>query len=123
MKRKMNHRIFLKHNGAKAWVLDYSSGPKYHRVDGPAIEFADGNRHWYIHGKRHRIDGPAVEMLDGTKEWWIHGKLHREDGPAIEYGNGQKEWWLHDVPYSFDIWIKNVEITIEEKALLMLRYK
>ena len=23
----------------------------YHRTDGPAIEFANGDKHWYINGK------------------------------------------------------------------------
>ena len=34
--------------------------------------------------------------LEGNKEWWINGKRHRDDGPAIEYANGDKEWWLND---------------------------
>jgi hypothetical protein len=29
-------------------------------------------------GKLHREDGPAAEYGDGTKEWWINGKRHRE---------------------------------------------
>src|SRR6059058_3002005 len=24
-------------------------------------------------GKRHRTDGPAVEWPDGTREWWLEG--------------------------------------------------
>ncbi len=24
-------------------------------------------------GKKHRIEGPASEYFDGRKEWWIHG--------------------------------------------------
>jgi len=57
---------------------------KLHREDGPAIEFANGNKYWWIDGKRHREDGPAIEYNNGNKEWWINGKLHREDGPAVE---------------------------------------
>jgi len=28
-----------------------------------------------LHGKYHRIDGPAVEYPNGATEWWIKGKL------------------------------------------------
>jgi hypothetical protein len=30
-----------------------------------------------MNGKRHRIDGPASEYSDGTKEWWINGRLQK----------------------------------------------
>ena len=46
-------------------------------------------------GQLHRTDGPAIEYDNGTKEWYINGKLHRTDGPAIEYDNGSKEWWVN----------------------------
>jgi hypothetical protein len=26
---------------------------------------------WYINGKRHREDGPAIEYSDGDKYWYI----------------------------------------------------
>ena len=44
---------------------------KLHRLDGPAAEYADGDKHWYIDGKRHRLDGPASEYADGGKLWYI----------------------------------------------------
>jgi hypothetical protein len=66
----------------------------WHREDGPAIEWANGDKTWWIHGEFHREDGPAIENANGYKSWWIHGKYHREDGPAIEYANGDKEWYL-----------------------------
>ena len=72
---------------------------KYHREDGPAIEWVDGDKDWYKHGKRHREDGPAVEC-DGVKRWFKHGILHREDGVANEYYNGYKEYWLEDIYYT-----------------------
>lgn len=43
----------------------------------------------------HREDGPAVEWYDGAKDWYINGQLHREDGPAIEYANGTKSYWIN----------------------------
>ena len=45
---------------------------------------------WYLNGKLHREDGPAVEFADGDKFWYLNGKLHREDGPAVEYADGDK---------------------------------
>ncbi len=68
---------------------------KLHRVNGPAIEYVDGDKSWYLNGERHRIDGPAVEWADGTKEWWLNGKRHRTDGPAIERPNDFKSWYLN----------------------------
>jgi hypothetical protein len=46
-------------------------------------------------GLLHREDGPAREYSNGTKAWFINGKLHREDGPAVEHGNGDEEWYLN----------------------------
>jgi hypothetical protein len=54
-----------------------------------------GNRYWYKPGTRvlHRLDGPAVEYADGTREWWVNGKPHRLDGPAVEYPDGGTRAW------------------------------
>jgi hypothetical protein len=76
-------------NGHKEWYIN----GKYHREDGPAIE-SDGGKLWYFHGILHRLDGPAVEWGNGDKEWRVNGKLHRLNGPAIEYKN-RKEWWVN----------------------------
>jgi hypothetical protein len=51
-------------------------------------------------GNLHREDGPAVEYSNGDKFWYINGKWHRENGPAIEYYNGGKEWWINDIRYT-----------------------
>ena len=38
--------------------------------------FPDGTKEWYnINRKFHRIEGPAVEWSNGTKEWWVNGKF------------------------------------------------
>jgi hypothetical protein len=49
-----------------------------HRLDGPAVEWADGTKGWYVNGLRHRLDGPAIEWADGDKEWWVNG-IRRPD--------------------------------------------
>lgn len=74
----------------------YLLGGLPHRKDGPAIEWTNGDREWYINGELHREDGPAVENSEGYK-WYFHGKLHREDGPAIELNNGHTEWYVEGV--------------------------
>lgn len=45
-----------------------------HRVDGPAIIYADGYKEWRINGTLHRLDGPAiVDYIDIGHEWRIRG--------------------------------------------------
>ena len=56
----------------------YNLEGKYHRENGPAIEWADGRKYWYINGEPHRTDGPALEYADGTKSWYINGKEYSE---------------------------------------------
>lgn len=66
----------------------YYKDKKYtilHRDDGPAIEWSNGTKYWFINNKCHREDGPAVEYPNGSKKWLLNGKLHREDGPALIY--------------------------------------
>ena len=38
---------------------------------------------WYLNGELHRTDGPAVEYANGNKYWYLNGKFHRTDGPAL----------------------------------------
>ena len=68
----------------------------FHREDGPAVEFHDGFKMWFIDGNLHREDGPAIEYADGDKAWYIDGKRHREDGPAVEYASATKAWYIND---------------------------
>ena len=34
----------------------------------------NGTTCWFIDGKLHRTNGPAIEYADGSKKWWIDGK-------------------------------------------------
>ena len=90
-----------------------------HRLDGPAVEGADGSKAWYVDGKQHRLDGPAVKYADGSKSWWVDDKLHRLDGPAVEYAGGYKEWWVEDKRLSeneFNALSKPLELTLDQIA-------
>jgi hypothetical protein len=72
--------------------------------NGVLVDKSNSNDYWS--GKFHREDGPAVEWLSGRKEWWFDGKLHRLDGPAIEELNGYKEYWINGTFYSdFDVFL------------------
>ena len=66
--------------------------PQYIEID------KDGDKFYYKDKQmkiRHREDGPAIEWNDGNKSWYINGNLHREDGPAVEWNDGSKSWYLN----------------------------
>jgi hypothetical protein len=96
-------------NGVKEWKR-YG---KHHRLDGPAIEWANGrNKEWWQNGKHHRLDGPAIDWPGIAQEWWQNGKRHRLDGPALEWGDGTKSWFINGKYYSEnefnkEIWNRN----------------
>lgn len=72
---------------------------QFHREDGPAIKYTNGDKYWYYKGQRHRKDGPAIEMANGYKAWYFNGRCHRNDGPAIEGLHGYKEWLANGKSY------------------------
>ncbi len=81
------------HSDRTEW---YNMEGQLHREDGPAIEYANGDKYYYINDKLHREDGPAIEWANGDKYYLINDKRHREDGPAIEYVNGYKAYYIND---------------------------
>ena len=84
-------RYYYKHGS----VLDhYDNNKVLHREDGPAIEWDNGDKQWWVNNTIHRVDGPAVET-SLRKEWWVNGKQHRVEGPAVEYSNGEREYWIN----------------------------
>ena len=88
----------------------------------------DKNRFWYNEKNYlHRLDGPAVEYADGGKDWWVEGKRHRLDGPAFENASGYKEWWVEDklmTEEEFNAYIKS-KPTCEGKVIEVdgIKYK
>ena len=79
---------------------------------------------WRLNGKYHREDGPVVEYASGSKRWYRNGQRHREDGPAVEWADGSKRWWLNGEQYTeeeFNRAIKKVipEYTMEEAIKLI----
>jgi hypothetical protein len=71
-------------------------------------EYKDWVEYRNEQGQLHRTDGPAVEWKNGHKEWWINGQLHREDGPAVKYGDGRVSWYLNNINYSEQEWEQEV---------------
>ena len=93
----MDSKLTIDKLGNKIWKLPNGN---YHREDGPAVEWGNGDKSWWLNDLRHREDGPAIEYSNGNKEWWLSGQLHRENGPAIEYSYGDKEWYINGKQYT-----------------------
>ncbi len=70
-------------------------------------EISSINNTYYFNEQNqlHKEDGPAIQYTNGDKEWWINGLLHRIDGPAIAYGYRRKEYYLLNKEYSYEDWL------------------
>ena len=80
-----------------------------------------GTIEWYQNDKLHRLDGPAVEYANGYKVWYQNDKRHREDGPACEYADGDRYWFIEGKELSEEEFNarNNVEVTLEDIAEAM----
>lgn len=87
----------------KAW---WENGVR-HRINGPAIEYSNGDKYWYVEGNLHYEFGPAVDTQD-IEEWWLNGERHRaNDLPAVicklsddvvpNFSYIKQEWWFHNL--------------------------
>jgi hypothetical protein len=75
----------------------------------------------------HREDGPAAEWKNGSKSWWLNGKLHRVDGPAVDFADGYKSWFLNGKEVTESehkrLTTKEPTILIEGKAFTVAQLK
>ena len=81
-------------------TIHYYLGDLHHNPEGPAvIGFTGRHKEYWFKGLRHRIDGPAIEYLDGDYEYWENGQRHNPQGPAkcIE---GVVEYWIDGRKYA-----------------------
>ena len=85
--------VTVKPNGTRRW---YNESGQLHRSDGPAIEYANGDKYWYQNSQLHRTDGPAVECVNSDNLWYQNDLIHRTDGPAVEYADGTKFWYQNN---------------------------
>lgn len=56
--------------GSQEW---FNEQGQRDRIERPAYE-NDRRKEWYQNGRLHRIDGPAIEYADGRKEYWFQGR-------------------------------------------------
>ena len=86
----------------------------------------NGHEVWRLpDGTFHREDGPAITYPDGEMFWYINGKIHREDGPAVIWSNGEYWWCLHDVRYLFNGYCDMLRIQFDklDEDIMMLRMR
>jgi len=38
-----------------------------------------GTRDWFLNGQRHREDGPAIEYADGSRAWYLNDQNMTEE--------------------------------------------
>ncbi len=96
-----NQYICINEQGSKFYYQDKEM-TIYHREDGPAIEWVDGEKMWFKNNRLHREDGPAIEDADGNMEWLIEGQYHRTDGPAYVQANGYTMYFVDGVTHRED---------------------
>lgn len=70
-----------------------------------------GDKRWTVFGKLHNENGPAIEFSDGTKAWYMDGLCHRWERdkdtglflPAVEWADGSKDWYHYGVSHRDEI--------------------
>jgi len=79
----------------------------------------DGVIKWFNEDNQlHREDGPAIEYPNGDKHWFMYNRLHRLNGPAIPSRNGNIQfWYLNGIEYSE----KEYKEKMRRKKILYLR--
>jgi hypothetical protein len=88
-------------------ICYYKDDQPHRDNDLPAVEFANGTKHWCQNGKHHRDnDLPAIIHSSGTKQWFKDGELHRLAGPA----------WITDKEIYKHYYINDKYLTPEEHA-------
>ena len=81
-------------------TINYYLGDLHHNPEGPAvIGFAGRHKEYWFKGLRHRIEGPAIEYLDGDYEYWEKGRRHNSQGPA-KCIDGVVEYWIDGRKYA-----------------------
>lgn len=106
--REKDKTVYYKANSDNAFGMR-----EFHREDGPAVVYDDGDKFWYQNDNLHREDGPAYEGADGTKHWWAYGLRHRLDGPAIEDADGTEYFFIDGKHYTKEEFLKKTGVLSE----------
>ena len=73
------------YRGSESWYSVFDE--QFHNSLGPAvIIYDDGTKEWFMNNQLHRLDGPAVEYANGHNEWWVAGvqyDLQKDFAPAV----------------------------------------
>ena len=75
----------------QAWPAQLVDGTPEVESDGwPNFSFqvkrlnSMGSIYWFVNGELHRLDGPAIEYANGTKAWWVNGNMvNKSDYPEM----------------------------------------
>jgi hypothetical protein len=91
---KAGNKFWYNNDKSIPYITKWQFSGNLHRLDGPAIEWINGDEEWFINGKKHRINGPAIKCVNGHNEWYVNDELHRLDGPAVELSSGVCYWYI-----------------------------
>ena len=72
----ITYKVIINDFGSIFW---YDEKEQFHCEHGPAVEWVDGTKWWYLNGERHREDGPAIEYPDGSVEYYLNGEELTEE--------------------------------------------
>ena len=70
---------------------------------------------------RHRLDGPAIEYANGDEIWYRDGWYHREDGPALIFKKINNPTLLKSTDIRGHWYLNGVEYNKEEYIEIMRR--
>ena len=71
--------------------------------------YGNGDKYWYINGKRHREDGPAYEGANGTKYWYLSGVKCTEEEHYNKLNPKAKELTMSELVKELGYKVKIVE--------------
>jgi hypothetical protein len=60
---------------------------------------------WYLNGELHRVDGPACEYANGYKQWWLNDQLvySKKENNLHKYPNLTESFKLSIIKYRLTI--------------------
>ena len=69
------------------WVVWRDAEDQLYRSNGLTMERSDSTKYCTLNGQIHKEDGPAIEYVDGSKKWFLFGKELTEE----EFNDRQKQ--------------------------------
>ena len=105
------YKVIIENDGTKRYFKPNTN--VLHNEDGPAIEYSNGTKAWYLDDELHNENGPAIEYSNGNKEWYLNGKFLTES----EFNNSNKvELTLDEIAKKFNININQLKIKKQAKC-------